>query len=308
MGKKHKRFSHGLNCDIYITGSNSKLLSSEYATLLSGRYVQIKVYPFSFKEFLQYKHKINDVIITDDVKEKLFDEYLEFGGMPGLLELKSDKAKRNALNDIYASIVYNDIFGRYSIHKTDLFKRFSNYIMNTMGETFSSKSITNYLKNDVEETTRNTILNFANYLENAYFISKVRREDLIGKKMLKTHQKHYLTDHGFHHALIESNWVKQTHVLENIVYMELLRRGYDVRIGKVYDEEIDFVCKKDGNKCYIQVCFLLSSFQTIKSEFNPLIRVRDQYDKYVFSMDKHDMSKDGIKHLNIIDFLVGDNF
>ena len=164
------------------------------------------------------------------------------------------------------------------------------------------------VKNEVEETSRNTILNFTSYLENAFFIYKVRREDLIGKKLLKTQQKYYLCDHGFHHATIQSNWIKQTHVLENIIYMELLRRGYEIKIGKIYDKEIDFLCEKDGNKCYIQVCTLLINPDTIKREFGPLFKVKDQYDKYVFSMDEHDMSYEGIKHVNIIDFLTNDTF
>lgn len=296
------------SCDICITGSNSMLLSGEYATLLSGRYIQINVYPFSFKEVLEYKEKVDNIEITDNIERQLFDEYLEFGGMPGLLELSSSIAKREALNDIYASIVYNDILGRYPIRKADLFKRFSNYIMNTMGETFSSKSITDYLKNEVEETSRNTILNFTNYLENAFFISKIRRKDLIGKKILKTQQKYYLMDHGFHHALIESNWLKQTHVLENIVYIELLRRGYEIKIGKIYDKEIDFFCRKDGFECYIQVSYTVADQDTLEREMIPLLRLRNHYDKYIFSMDEHDMSKDGIKHRNILEFLKGDEF
>jgi len=300
-------FYADLNCDIYLTGSNSMLLSGEYATLLSGRYIQIEVYPFSFKEFLQYCSEVKKLELTNALEKELFDEYLEFGGMPGILELNDKRAKKAVLKDIYASIVYNDIFGRYPIKKMDLFKRFANYIMNKMGETFSSKSITNYLKNNTEKTSRNTILNFTNYLENAYFISMLRREDIIGKKILSTQQKYYLMDHGFHNAL-ESNWTKQTHVLENIVYIELLRRGYDVKIGKIYDKEIDFLCKKDGNKCYIQVTWQLSSPETIEREMTPLLKVRDQYDKYVFSMDEHDMSQKGIKHKNIIEFLKDDDF
>lgn len=299
-------FYTDLNCDIYITGSNSKLLSGEYATLLSGRYIRIEVYPFSFKEVLQYKTEVQKVELNPTNEREFFDEYLELGGMPGLLELSDKNAKKAVLRDIYASIVYNDIFGRYDIKKIDLFKRLTRYIMNTMGETFSSKSITNYLKNNVENTSRNTILNYTNYLENAYFISLVRREDIIGKKILSTKQKYYLIDHGFHHALIESNWTKQTHVLENIIYIELLRRGYDVKIGKIYNKEIDFLCEKDGNKCYIQVTWLLSCPECIEREFTPLLKVRDQYDKYVLSMDEHDMSQKGIKHKNIIEFLKED--
>ena len=306
--KSINAFYADLNCDIYLTGSNSMLLSGEYATLLSGRYIQIDVYPFSFKEFIQYKTEVQKVEIDSTKERELFDEYLEFGGMPGLLELTDKNAKKAVLRDIYASIVYNDIFGRYDIKKIDLFKRFTSYIMNTMGETFSSKSITNYLKNNVENTSRNTILNFTNYLENAYFISKIRREDIIGKKILSTKQKYYLMDHGFHHALIENNWTKQTHVLENIIYVELLRRGYDVKVGKIYDKEIYFLCKKDGNKCYIQVTWLLSSPECIEREFTPLLKVRNQYDKYVLSMDEHDMSHKGIKHKNVIEFLKEDKF
>ena len=275
---------------------------------MSGRYVQINVYPFSFKEILQYKSEVDGITITKELEKELFEEYIEFGGMPGLLSLNDEDAKKVALNDIYSSIVYNDIFGRYVIQNVDLFKRFATYIMNTMGETFSAKSISSYLKNEVEKTSRLTILNFTNYLENAYFISKSRREDLIGKKILKTKQKYYLTDHGFHHAIINSNWTKISHVLENIVYMELLRRGYDIKIGKLYDREIDFLCRKGGKIFYIQVSYLLSSPEVIKREFSPLLKIRDQFDKFVFSMDEHDLSKDGIKHRNIIDFLKSDEF
>ncbi|MBQ6344658.1 MAG: ATP-binding protein [Methanobrevibacter sp.] len=294
------------DCDIYITGSNSKLLSNELATLLSGRYIKINLYPFSFKEVLQYKKEIDDVELTKDIIEEYFKEYLLFGGMPGLLPIADESAKANALQDIYDSIIVHDILSRYTINEIDLFKRFSHYLMNSTGQTFSKTSITNYLKSENKRTTRNTISNFTNYLEDSLFCKKVRRQDIIGKKILKTEEKYYLTDQGFHHALVDNNnnWLGR--ILENVVYNELIRRDYSVKIGKIYDREIDFVCEKQAKKVYVQVAYLLSDSEIVDREFSPLLLVPDKYDAYVLSMDEFDMSQDGIKHKNIIDFLLDD--
>lgn len=294
------------DCDIYITGSNSKLLSNELATLLSGRYIKINLYPFSFKEVLQYKKEIEGVELTKMSMEEYFKEYLLFGGMPGLLPIADESTKVNALQDIYDSIIVHDILSRYTINEIDLFKRFSHYLMNSTGQTFSKTSITNYLKNENKRTTRNTISNFTNYLEDSLFCKKVRRQDIVGKKILKTEEKYYLADQGFHHALVDNNnnWLGR--ILENVVYNELIRRNYSVKIGKIYDREIDFVCEKQGKKVYIQVAYLLSDSETIDREFSPLFLVPDKYDAYVLSMDEFDMSQDGIKHKNIIDFLLDD--
>lgn len=294
------------DCDIYITGSNSKLLSNELATLLSGRYIKINLYPFSFKEFLLYKKEIDGVELTKASIEEYFKEYLLFGGMPGLLPIADESTKVNALQDIYDSIIVHDILSRYTINEIDLFKRFSHYLMNSTGQTFSKTSITNYLKGENKKTTRNTISNFTNYLEDALFCKMVRRQDIVGKKILKTEEKYYLADQGFHHALVDNNnnWLGR--ILENVVHNELIRRDYSVKIGKIYDREIDFVCEKQGKKVYVQVAYMLSDSQTIEREFSPLLLVPDKYDAYVLSMDEFDMSQDGIKHKNVIDFLLDD--
>ena len=287
-----------LNCDIYITGSNSKLLSTELSTYLAGRYIELKVYPFSFNEFIQYK---KDEGIEIDEKE-VFREYLTYGGMPGLLSI-NESMKMKALRDIYNSIIVDDILTRHTIDKIDLFKRFVRFLINSTAQTFSKKSIRNFLKNENILLNPATINNYTDYLQEALFINRLRRNDLIGKKEMSTNEKYYLTDHGFHQALVDdnSNWIPR--ILENIVYIELLRRNYEVHIGKIYDKEIDFECKKDKKKIYIQVTYLLASEDTIEREFGNLEKIRDNYPKYVLSLDEFDMSRNGIIHMNIIDFL-----
>ena len=295
-----------LNSDIYITGSNSKLLSNELATLLSGRYIKIHLYPFSFKEILTYKRQEDNIELNYENRKRIFREYLLFGGMPGLLSIKDTNTKIIALQDIYDSIIVHDILSRYTINDVDLFKRFTHYMMNSTGQTFSKTSITNYLKNENRKTTRNTIANYTEYLQEALFCKRVRRQDILGKKILKTEEKYYLTDHGFHHALVDDNnkWIPR--VLENIVYNELVRRGYNVKIGKIKRKEIDFVCRRYDKKIYVQVCYYLSSEETVEREFSPLLEVPDKYDAIVLSMDEFDFSQDGIKHMNILDFLLND--
>ncbi|MBE6488719.1 MAG: ATP-binding protein [Methanosphaera stadtmanae] len=295
-----------LDCDIYITGSNSKLLSNELTTLLSGRYIKINLYPFSYKEVLKYKQEYYNIELNYENKRKIFHEYLLFGGMPGILGIPNNDTKINALQDIYDSIIVHDILSRYTINDVDLFKRFSHYLMNSTGQTFSKTSITNYLKNENRKTTRNTISNFTIYLQESLFCKKVRRQDILGKKILKTEEKYYLADQGFHHALVDDNtkWIPR--VLENIVYNELIRRGYSVKIGKIKNKEIDFVCQKYDKKIYVQVSYYLSTEKTGEREFSPLLDVPDKYDAYVISMDEFDMSYNGIKHKNIIEFLLDD--
>ena len=292
-----------LNCDIYITGSNSKLLSSELSTFLAGRYLEIKVYPFSFNEVIQYKKEEEGL----DIDEKeIFREYLIYGGMPGLLTIK-ENMKVNALKDMYNSIIVDDILTRHNIDKVDLFKRFVRYLINSTAQTFSKKSIINYLKNENVKLEPTTINNYTDYLQEALFINRLRRKDLIGKKEMSTKEKYYLTDQGFHQALIDenTNWIPR--ILENIVYVELLRRGYDIRVGKVYKKEIDFECRKKNSIIYIQVSYLLTSEKTIEREFSPLETIRDNYPKYVLSLDEFNMSRNGIIHMNIIDFLKNEN-
>ena len=260
-----------LDCDIYITGSNSKLLSNELSTLISGRYIEIKVYPFSFKELLKYKSEIEGLNLSLQEEEKLFkDYYINYGGMPGILTLNSDEFRKSALRDIFNTIILKDIINRFKIKKVDLFNRFVLYMMNTIGQTFSSKSIKNYLKDKNIHTSQDTLLKYNNYLQQSFFMLKCRREDLIGKKILTIHEKYYAMDHGFHHAIVENNQKRIPRVLENIVYIELLRRGYEVNVGIVNNKEIDFVCKKFDRRIYVQVSYRMQNEDTIKREFSPL--------------------------------------
>lgn len=299
-------FRVDLNCDIYVTGSNSKLLLSDYSTLLAGRFIQITVYPFSFKEFLKYKEEIDMVKMTDANINELFREYLIFGGMPGLLTIKKDFNKKLALTDIYSTIILNDVMNRHVIRKPKLFKKFVRYIISTPGETFSADSIVGTLKNYVQKTSRDTIVNYMEFLEEAFFIYKIKREDLIGKKMFEIYDKYYIIDQGFHQAIIGNNMKKISHILENIIFIELLRRGYHINVGYLNKKEIDFVCERGDKRIYIQVSYLLASPKTVEREFKPLLEIPDKYDSYVLSMDEFDMSRDGIKHMNIIDFLLND--
>ena len=298
-----------IDSDIYITGSNSKLLSGELATFLTGRYLTINVYPFSFKEFLQYKNEIEGVELTDNSISVLYDYYFKFGGMPGILPLGSDEFKKSALKDIYNSILFEDVVSRFKINNIDLLQRFTRYLTASTGEIFSSKSIKNYLKSNNIYTTQDTLLKYAEYLNQSFFISKCKCFELKGKKEMKILGKYYLMDHGFHHALIEDNILKVTKILENIVYVELLRRGYKVNVGRNADNsEVDFVCEKSGRYKYVQVSYRLTSEKTLNREITPLLRIPDKYESILITTEKHDFSKEGVKHLNIIDFLCGDDF
>ena len=297
-----------IDSDIYITGSNSKLLSGELATLLTGRYLTINVYPFSFKEFLQYKNEIEDVELTDDSIRKLYDEYFNFGGMPGIMTLGSNEFKENALKDIYNSILFEDVVSRFKINNIDLLQRFARYMTSSTGKIFSSKSIKNYLKSNNIYTSQDTLLKYNEYMKQSFFISKCKCFELKGRREMKILGKYYLMDHGFHHALIEDNILKVTKILENIVYVELLRRGYKINVGRNADNsEVDFVCEKSGKYKYIQVSYRLTSEKTLNREITPLLKIPDKYESILITAENHDFSKDGVKHLNIIDFLCGDD-
>ena len=288
--------------DIYITGSNAKLLSGELATYLSGRYVEIKIYPFSFSEFLKYqqlKHAKNNKI------KNLFYEYLRFGAMPSTLEFK-DNEKIQLLRDIYNSIILKDVVKRNEIRDVDLLDRIIRFIMANIGQLFSANSIVKYLKKENVNMSTKTIYNYLTYIEDAGLINKVKREDLIGKKILNYIEKFYVVDLGFRQMLFGNNERDIGQSLENIVYNELIRRGYDITIGKFKDKEVDFVCKKSKQTIYIQVSYILLDRNTIKREFEPLMKIKDNYSKYVISMDEFDMFREGIQHINMIDFLAGD--
>ena len=262
-----------LDCDIYITGSNAKLLSGELATVLGGRYVEFTIYPFSFAEFLELYRTVE----------------------PGA----SDAAAfQQYLHDIYNSVVLNDVVRRNKIRDVDLLARIVAYVIGNIGTTFASTSIAKFLKSEHRTVAPETVLNYIKYCTD-----QVNREDLQGKQILATNEKYYMADHGLREAVFGGNMKDINLILENIVYMELLRRGYTVTVGKIGSREIDFVGQKQHEKLYVQVCYLLASDETIQREFGVYASVPDNFPKYVVSMDELDMSRDGIKHRNIRDFL-----
>ena len=287
--------------DIYITGSNAKLLSGELATYLAGRYVEFIIYPFSFKEFseaIKYTDKEMNI-------QEIFKKYILFGGMPFLHNLNfNEEASMQYLKDIYSSIILKDITQRNNIRDIDLLERIIAYIIMNVGNTFSATSISKFFKSENRKSSPETILNYIKACEEAMLIYRVQRNDLIGKKILNVNEKYYIADHGIRQAVFENNERDINQIFKNIIYLELLRRGYNVKIGKVGDLEVDFVCTKNNDKLYIQVAYLLASNETIEREFSVLEKIQDNYPKYVISMDFFDMSRNGIKHLNIIDFLL----
>lgn len=295
------RVDEDFNFDIYITGSNAKLLSGELSTYLAGRYIEFVVYPFSFKEFFEIIKEKNKEI---DLK-KAFQDYVKFGGMPFLHNLDYNfEASMQYLQDLYASIILKDITQRNNIRDTDLLERIINYVIMNIGNTFSATSISKFFKNENRKVAIETILNYIKACEEAFLIYRVARNDLLGKKILNVNEKYYIADHGIREAIMENNQKNINQVLENIVYFEMLRRGYNVKIGKVDNLEVDFVCKKNDETIYIQVSYLLASEDTKEREFSVLENIKDNYPKYVLSMDEFDMSRNGIKHINLIEFLV----
>lgn len=289
-----------LDCDIYITGSNAKLLSGELATVLGGRYVEFTIYPFSYAEFLELYRTIEPAASDAEV----FQKYLILGGMPYLANLRyAPEPSKQYLNDIYNSVVLNDVVKRNKIRDVDLLSRIVAYVMANIGTTFASTSIAKFLKSEHRTVAPETILNYIKYCTDAYLFHQVNRQDLQGKQILATNEKYYMADHGLREAVFGGNMRDINLILENIVYMELLRRGYTVTVGKAGDKEIDFVCQKQNQKLYVQVCYLLASEETINREFGVYASIPDNFPKYVVSMDEIDMSRDGIKHCKMRDFL-----
>lgn len=293
------------NVDIYITGSNSKLLSKELATFLTGRYISIEMYPFSFNEFIDFKEELNQKAFFEnefntDI-ENYFEEYISYGGLPVTIDTKNHK--EITLKDLYSSILLHDIVERYEIRNIGLFSRITKFILENIGNLISAHSIYTYLKHEKINITKSTIYNYLEYLQNAYILSKVTREDLTSKKEISGSEKFYIMDQGFYKSQLEEKQLNIGRILENIVYLELLRNDCKVTVGTINNYEIDFVCKKDNKKFYIQVAYHLYDEKTIDREFRPLKQVDDNYPKYVLTMDRQDYSRDGIVHMNIIKFL-----
>lgn len=290
-----------LDCDIYITGSNAKLLSGELATYLGGRYVEFVIYPFSFAEFVELYREI----YPDEPINMIFQKYVVFGGMPYLSNIRFEEtASIQYLRDLFNSVQLKDIVKRNNIRDVDLLERISAYVMANVGNTFSATSISKFFKSEKRNVAPDTILNYIKYCCDAYLFYQVKREDLQGKQILASNEKYYIADHGIREAVFGGNMKDINLILENIVYMELLRRGYEVRVGRSGNKEIDFVCYKRDEKIYIQVTYLLASEETIQREFGVYDDIQDNFPKYVVSLDEFDMSRDGIKHRNIRDFLL----
>lgn len=290
-----------LDCDIYITGSNAKLLSGELATYLAGRYVEFVIYPFSFDEFIQ----LYRTIFPEADVRTCFNRYLIAGGMPYLANLRYEEtACRQYLQDLFNSVELKDIVQRNKVRDVDMLERIIAYVTANIGTTFSSTAISKYLKSEGRSVSPETVLGYLKACTDAFLFYQVKRQDLRGKKILTVNEKYYVADHGVREAVFGGNQRDINLVLENIVYLELLRRGYVVTVGKVGDKEIDFICESQGNRLYIQVAYLLASEETIQREFGVYERVRDNYPKYVLTLDEFNMSRDGIKHRNIRDFLL----
>lgn len=288
-----------LDCDIYITGSNSKLLSGELATLIAGRYIQIHVYPFTLSEAKEISIQ-NGKFVSD---EDLFLDYLRYGGLPLRFSLE-DISVEPYLSDTYDAIVVKDIVQRNKLNDTNLLNMLLSFLMDNIANPFSARSIVSALASSGIKTTVDTVLAYIGYIKNAMILNSVQRYDIKGKKLLSSNEKYYAVDLGLRNVIKSSDGIDFNKLYENIVYLELLSRGYDVKVGKTDDYEIDFIAYKGNERTYIQVCYLLATQETINREFGNLEKINDNYPKFVISGDLPDFSRNGIKHFNIVKFLL----
>ena len=293
-----------LDCDIYVTGSNAKLLSGELATLLAGRYVEIQVYPLDFDEYLAFAAENEDE--ANLLKREQFANFLRFGGLPGIHQLKWDEDRvMQYLHDIYNSVLLKDVIARNRIRDTALLESIVLYLMDNIGNTFSAKTISDFLKSQGRKLSTETVYNYLKALESAFLIHKVVRFDIKGKAYLRTLGKYYIVDIGLRNYLLGFRNRDSGHAIENVVYFELLRRGYDVAIGKIGNAEVDFIATTADEKKYIQVTESMMSEDVRKRELAPLQSIRDNYEKNVLSLEPgFDASYDGIKSENLIDWLL----
>ena len=293
-------FRASLNVSIFVTGSNSVLLSGEMATLLTGRTVEFEILPFSFYEMKEY-YELNNKSFNDD----LFFEYLKWGGFPLRFDFTDEPSIKRYITNLHEGIINRDIVTRRSKINQKTFKDISLYILSNAGKEFSAENVMEYYnRTSKEKISSRTIYNYLDKMKKAYLLHGVSRYNLVGKASLANREKYYATDMGF--RTINTNTInyEDTFFLENIVYNELLSQGFTVFTGKTYKSEIDFVAIKNSKKCFIQVSYLLSDQKTIQREFGAFSPISDASPKYVISLDKLDLSHDGISHINMIDFLL----
>lgn len=309
--KAIESFRLDYDVDIYITGSNAYLLSSEFATLLSGRYVEIKMLPLSFKEFLSF-YDFNDSTSLDEK----FIYYLKFGGMPVLSEYNFNELRINqALEGIYSTVILKDILQRHNLSDQLTLNKIVHFLASNIGSITSPNNIGNVLSNEgnIEKTkvssiASKTVDKYISLLNNAFIFYKIGRYDIKGKQLLKTLDKNYIVDLGFRNMLLGYRDADRGHILENIVFLELIRRHYRVFIGKIGDTEIDFLAEKPNEKIYIQVTESLSSPKTRERELRPLLSIDDNYEKIILTFDRDFITfENGIKIINVIDWLICDS-
>lgn len=288
------------NVSIFVTGSNSKLLSGRLSSLLVGRCKEFKILPFSYTEFLQY-YKENNLPLP----LQPLNNYIRLGGMPQRFDYDNEDDIKNYLISLFNGIIDKDICNSRSNINKENFTTLAKYIISNATKEFSATSISDYFnKTNNGNITRENIYRYLEKLEQACLISRVKRFDIANKRTLRLIEKHFVIDNGFFLACSQSNNILISHALENLIYNELIYRGYEIKIGKTYKGEIDFVVTKNNTKCFIQVAYLLSDESIIKREFSAFSSIKDSAPKYVFSLDQFDMSQDGIKHINIEDFLL----
>lgn len=292
--------------DIYITGSNSRMMSSEISTYLTGRYITFHIYTLSFEEYLMFKKRYTTL---KDLKQE-FSQYVRLGGFPAThLQDYSQDEVYTIVKDIYNSTIFSDIVRRNQVKKIDQLERVVKYTFNNIGNTFSAKSISNYFKSEQRKIDNETVYSYLEKLQKAYILHKCSRYDLQGKDILKTQEKFYLADVSLRYSVLGYTVDSIAASLENIVYLELKRRGYDVYIGKIKDKEIDFVATKQNEKIYVQVTQEIKSEKTQKREYEQLLEIRDNYPKYVVMADNFAGGNyEGIKTMNIVDFLLSKEY
>lgn len=284
--------------DIYITGSNAFLLSSDLATLFTGRTFEIEVYPFSFKEYLKYyNYNYNDI-------QEAFDKYTQEGGMSGSYIYKTQEEKYQYISDVFNTLIIRDIKQKYNIKNTDVLNNLNNYLIDNISNLTSSNNITHFFNSNKVNITDKTVKNYIDYLCNAFAFYKVKRYDIKGKKYLSTQDKYYLADHSFKYAILGTNNMDFGRTYENIVAIELLRRGYELYVGTMYQKEVDFIAKKRNENLYIQVSDYISDDSTLKRETTPLLQIRDAYPKIIIARTRHeDYQYEGIQIYDIANWL-----